>query len=113
MTTHALEELRERLERGDTGLILFPEGARSRDGSLQPFKSGLGRVVAATEVPVVPCAILGAFRAFPPGRRVPRPVRITVRVGQAMTFGSAPKSREGWDAAVVALREAVEGLLEG
>lgn len=92
------------------GLILFPEGARSRDGVMLPFKSGIGRIVAGTSVPVIPCWLDGAFAAFPPGKWVPRPRKLVVRVGKAMTFADVAADRAGYDAITVRLREAVEGL---
>ena len=60
--SHALKDLRKRLVDEPCGLILFPEGARSRDGSLLPFKVGLGMLIAGTSVPVIPCYLDGAFR---------------------------------------------------
>ena len=56
---HALAELKDRLISEPCGYILFPEGGRSRDGSVLPFKPGLGMIVAGTTVPVIPCAIAG------------------------------------------------------
>ena len=61
--THALDELRERLVGEPAIYILFPEGTRARDGKMGKFKPGLGRIVAASEVPVVPCHLAGAFQA--------------------------------------------------
>lgn len=109
-TTHALEELRERLSRGHSGYILFPEGARSRDGTMQPFKAGLGMLVAGTSIPVVPCFIKGAFRAMPPDRSIPRPRRIRIRVGPAMSFESVTSDREGWLVVADRSKQAVQSL---
>jgi 1-acyl-sn-glycerol-3-phosphate acyltransferase len=113
VTTHALDDLRERLRQGDTGLILFPEGSRTRDGGLLPFKSGLGRLVTGLAVPVFPCAITGAFKAFPPGRMLPRPAGIGVRVAEPISFETTPNTRDGWDSVAETLRAAVDGLLVG
>src|SRR5690242_14369606 len=70
---HALAELRARLVEEPCGYILFPEGTRSRDGRMQPFKAGLGMLIASTTVPVVPCHLAQTFEAFPPQARFPRP----------------------------------------
>ena len=75
-----------------------------------PFKSGLGSLVAGTPVPVIPCHMDGPYRALPFGHRVPRPVRITVRIGAPLTFESQPGTREGWIAIVRRCEEAVRGL---
>jgi len=110
VTTHALDELRERLARGQSGYILFPEGARSRDGNMLAFKSGLGMLVAGTEVPVVPCHIAGAFDAMPPDRTIPRPRRLRVKLGKALTFEGIENVREGWAQVAESARCAVVAL---
>jgi len=109
-TTHALEELRERLARGHSGYILFPEGARSRDGNMLPFKAGLGMLVAGTKIPVVPCYIKGTFEAMPADRTIPRPRRIRIRVGPSMSFESATQDREGWSSVADTAKSAVQAL---
>ena len=109
-TTHALEELRERLARGHSGYILFPEGARSRDNALMPFKAGLGMLVAGTTIPVIPCYIKGAYRAMPPDRTIPRPRRIRIRVGAPLSFESATSDRDGWASVAEQSRRAVDAL---
>jgi 1-acyl-sn-glycerol-3-phosphate acyltransferase len=61
-------------------LIVFPEGTRSPDGTLQSPKPGVGFIVAKTQVPVVPARIFGSFAAFGKGDKVPHlgsPVMIT------------------------------------
>ncbi|MFW5955094.1 MAG: AMP-binding protein, partial [Guyparkeria sp.] len=68
------------LERGHT-LVWFPEGRRSPDGSLQPFRPGIGRVLRAQPVPVIPVWIEGTRELMPPGRILPRPGRVRVIVG--------------------------------
>ncbi|WP_024328416.1 AMP-binding protein [Thioalkalivibrio sp. ALR17-21] len=63
------------------GLIWFPEGQRSPDGSLQPLRPGIGLVLAAQPVPVVPVWIEGTREVMAPGQRLPRPggkVRIVI-----------------------------------
>ena len=57
---------------GNCGLILFPEGTRSRDGRLQKPKSGVGLMACRTGAAVVPARIFGSFEAFPRGRKLPR-----------------------------------------
>lgn len=59
-------------------LVIFPEGGRSPDGRLQAFRPGAFRLALATGAPVVPVTIAGAFEAWPTGRRLPRPGRITI-----------------------------------
>jgi 1-acyl-sn-glycerol-3-phosphate acyltransferase len=54
------------LEQGSC-LVLFPEGTRSRDGSLLPFKKGPFFLAKASGAPVVPVSIVGATRMLPKG----------------------------------------------
>jgi 1-acyl-sn-glycerol-3-phosphate acyltransferase len=107
---HALDELKKRLLEEPCGLILFPEGKRSRDGEPASFKAGLGMLTAGTAVPVVPCYLSGVFEAFPPNSRWPRPRKIRVKVGQPMVFDSVPTGREGWNRIATDAQEAVRRL---
>lgn len=66
------------LRRGH-GLAWFPEGIRSADGQLQPFKAGIGVLLAhRNDIPVVPVVLRGTFEAWPRSRRLPRFRRISV-----------------------------------
>ena len=62
----------------DKGLILFPEGTRSPDGSLQAPKAGVGLICCRAQVPVVPVRIFGSFEAYGKvrGLRLGTPVSI-------------------------------------
>jgi 1-acyl-sn-glycerol-3-phosphate acyltransferase len=93
---HALEKLRQRLLEEPCSYILFPEGTRSRDGQLSPFKPGLGMLVAQTNVPVVPCYLDGCYQALTPNQRWPRPRRIRLHIGDPLTFAAVANNREGW-----------------
>jgi 1-acyl-sn-glycerol-3-phosphate acyltransferase len=63
-------------------VLLFPEGARCRDGAVSVFQSGMLVLVRRTGAPVVPVAIEGAFDIWPRTRRYPRlRGRIMLRVG--------------------------------
>lgn len=108
---HALAELKERLVNEPCGFILFPEGGRSRDGSLLHFKAGLGMIVAGTAVPVVPCAIEGAARAWPADSSWPRPRKVSLRIGTALRFESVPNDRSGWEQVARATEDAVRTLI--
>jgi 1-acyl-sn-glycerol-3-phosphate acyltransferase len=68
-------------------IILFPEGTRTRDGNLQPARSGIGLTVIKSNAPVVPVRVFGTFKAFGRQARFPRPCsRIAVKYGQPMSF---------------------------
>ena len=51
-------------------LIVFPEGTRSRDGELHPFKKGAFRMAIATQLPVVPVTVNGTGEVWPPGSKL-------------------------------------------
>lgn len=107
---HALAEIRERLVGEPCGLVLFPEGARSRDGEMLPVKAGIGMIVGGTDVPVVPCWLEGCFRAMPPMKLVPRPRKISVHVGEPVRFGHVENKREGWDFVARELEQRIRAL---
>jgi 1-acyl-sn-glycerol-3-phosphate acyltransferase len=62
--------LRE-LERGGS-LLLFPEGGRTLDGALRPFKAGFLIIARRSGAPVVPLALEGAYDIWPKSRLFPR-----------------------------------------
>lgn len=107
---HALQALRERLLGEPCGYVLFPEGTRSRDGTMAPFKPGLGMLVAGTPVPVVPCHLSGAHAALPPRARVPRPRRLRLRVGEPLSFAGVADERSGWQEVAARVEAAVRRL---
>lgn len=92
----ALGVLRDRLASGECIFIVFPEGTRSRDGRQNPFKPGIGMLVAATDVPVIPCHLDGAHEAWPPDRKFPRRGTVRVRYGKSLTFSQSRNGKEGW-----------------
>lgn len=53
-------------------LTVFPEGHRSRDGSLLRLRQGAARLACAHDVPLIPVTIVGAFEAWPRHRWLPR-----------------------------------------
>jgi len=106
----ALADLRHKLLDEPCGMILFPEGARTRDGALMRFKPGIGMLVAGTRVKVVPCWIEGAFEALGADAKVPKPKRLTLNIGPALVFEGVPDEREGWERVAWEIRMAVEGL---
>jgi 1-acyl-sn-glycerol-3-phosphate acyltransferase len=61
-----LEECRRTLE-GGMSIMLFPEGTRSRDGKLLPFKDGAFRLAIESHVPLLPLALAGTRRCRPKG----------------------------------------------
>jgi 1-acyl-sn-glycerol-3-phosphate acyltransferase len=80
-----LRAILERLLAGGA-IILFPEGTRTRDGKLQPARSGIGLTVIKSAAPVVPVRVFGTFEAYGRHLRLPRPRRVAVKYGKPMDF---------------------------
>jgi 1-acyl-sn-glycerol-3-phosphate acyltransferase len=70
----------ERLKIGEKVLV-FPEGTRSPDGQLHPFKGGLALIARRAKVPLLPMAIAGAYEAWPRRQKLPMPRTIQMVVG--------------------------------
>jgi len=71
----------ERIAEGSSVLI-FPEGTRSKDGILQPFKAGAFLLAIKAGVPVVPIGINNAATLLPKGTLLPHPGEIVIRIGE-------------------------------
>jgi len=106
----AMADLRHKLVNEPCGLILFPEGARTRDGALLKFKPGIGMLVAQTPVKVVPCWIEGAFEALGADTKFPKPTRLSLNIGPPLDFEHVSSDREGWEQIASEIRGAVERL---
>ena len=70
------------------GIILFPEGTRTKDGKLQPARSGIGLTVIKSTAPVVPVRVFGTFEAYGRNHKIPRPRRVIVKYGRPMNFAA-------------------------
>jgi long-chain acyl-CoA synthetase len=65
-------------------ILIFPEGTRSPDGRLQPFKLGIGLLARELGLPVVPVHLSGLHAILPKGRSWPRRGSVTVTVGEPL-----------------------------
>ncbi len=71
----------------NNGLLVFPEGTRSLDGNLQPFKQGvLSLLIYGPTVPIIPTYIEGTYHALPKGKNLPKKHRIRIMFGEPLTF---------------------------
>lgn len=77
------------LERGDS-LIFYPEGTRSTNGAIQPFRKGIGLLVQGKPYSVLPAFITGTHEALAKGRCIPRATRIKVHIGSPESFQNVP-----------------------
>jgi 1-acyl-sn-glycerol-3-phosphate acyltransferase len=105
----AVRTLREAAERvrGGRSVVFFPEGTRSKDGKLAPFKKGGFHLALAAGVPVVPVAIAGSHRILPPGSLHVRPGPLRVHLMEPLD----PAREGGAEGLAAATRSAVAGAL--
>ncbi|UNS95648.1 1-acyl-sn-glycerol-3-phosphate acyltransferase [Streptomyces tubbatahanensis] len=81
----AIDEGLRVLRRGEL-LGIYPEGTRSHDGRLYKGRVGVAAMALGAGVKVVPCAMVGTFELQPPGRKLPRMGRVTIRFGEPLDF---------------------------
>ena len=80
--------LLRRLEEGRV-VCVYPEGERSWDGRIQPFRKGTLRLLLRAGVPVIPVGIDGTYDAWPRWASSPRKGRLVrVRLGEPILFGA-------------------------
>lgn len=83
-----IKETLKRLKNGEMALI-FPEGARTFDGEIAPFRRGYLTLALRGGAAIVPCAIQGVFEAWPRTRLLPRSGRFFVMYGEPIPFETA------------------------
>jgi 1-acyl-sn-glycerol-3-phosphate acyltransferase len=109
--TRAVASLDEVVEKVRTGMpvLFFPEGTRSREESLLPFKKGAFAIALKTGLPIVPVSISGGLAILPKGSIAIRPGTIVIRYGAPIaSVGPVAMTREELAARV---RDAVEAGL--
>ena len=105
----------EVLEQG-RALGICPEAGRSKEGPMNPLKTGTARLAIESGAPIVPVTITGAFDAWPSSRRLPWPRKITVKYHPPMMLDGAEAAARGEERAyqeqvTAELRETIERRL--
>lgn len=75
----------EMIDRGYS-ILIFPEGARTLDGEIHEFMSGIGYMVANMKLPVVPIKVDGFFHILPAGKSIPRFGPSSIKFGKPIYF---------------------------
>jgi len=93
-------------------LLVFPEGTRGEEGVLRPAKAGAGMLAVLGAARVVPVYVSGSGRAWPRGRRFPRPARVTVTFGPPLPVvaGGSANRKDDYEAVSRAMMAAIAGL---
>ena len=60
--------------------MIFPEGGRTHDGTLQPFKEGGAYIAIRAGVPVVPMALIGTRKVLPYGSGLIQSGEVRLRI---------------------------------
>ena len=74
-----LSRLVKQMQKERLSVVMLPEGTRSQDGELQPFKKGAFHLALQAGVPIYPIVAAGAYALMPRHRLVPFPGTIRVR----------------------------------
>lgn len=83
------------LLRSGKSLLIFPEGERSIDGQLLPFKKGIGVLACELSVPIIPVKIEGSYQAWPPDAPLPHLLHpIKIKIGKSLTI--TPSMIQTW-----------------
>ena len=109
-STQAVGSLNAAAERVRCGisLLAYPEGTRSRDGQIKPFKKGPFVLALQAGVPIVPIAIEGSMRCMPAHLRPFRPGVVRMAIGAPIPTAGMPMEKR--DELVQKAHEAVLAL---
>jgi 1-acyl-sn-glycerol-3-phosphate acyltransferase len=107
----ALEQCRDRLMK-HVSVMIMPEGTRSADGRLGPFRDGAFRLAVETGCPILPIAVAGTRNAIAKGSWVMNRARAVARVLPpvetiGLTLEDVPALREKVRAMIAEAREAL------
>jgi long-chain acyl-CoA synthetase len=100
-------------------LLIFPEGTRSPDGTLQEFKPAIAYLSFAAGADILPVHLSGTHEAMPKGAFAPDPRKnrkLKVRIGEPLSYGELRKATEGMSRSAAhrevtrRVREAIEAL---
>ena len=73
---------------------VYPEGERSWDGQLQPFRRGTIRLLLKAGVPIIPCGVVGSYDVWPRWSKTVRRRRVRVEFGKAIQWPAMNRREE-------------------
>ncbi len=107
--TGAIRDVLERLETGGA-VVMFPEGTRSPDGCIHPFKRGMALLLKRAKCPIVPVGIDGFTNTWPRIAARPHVRGRTLAVVYGEPFDPEDLLRDGPDEALVRVAKAIDAL---
>lgn len=106
---NAFKTALNRLSHGK-GILIFPEGTRSKDGNFQEPKPGIGFLQRASGASIVPCYIKGSMEAWPRHSKFPRCRPVSVYFGKSLKLEkTSGRKREYYE---YVAREAMRAIKE-
>lgn len=103
---NSILRLAEVLKRGKN-LVIFPEGSRTRDGKMLPFKKTFAILSSELQIPIIPVCISGAFEAMPRGQRFPKALPIKVQYLPPIL----PQTGEDYEAVALRVQTSIQSAL--
>jgi 1-acyl-sn-glycerol-3-phosphate acyltransferase len=97
----------ERIRAG-ANILAFPEGTRSRDGRVLPFKKGPFALAVEAQVSIIPVAIHGTHKVLPRGGLKYRPNEVRLKVGKPIPTAGLKAAQR--DALIHEVRQALARL---
>lgn len=104
---HVSQIASEFIQNGGKSIVILPEGSRSKDHSIRPFKKGVVLLSQSTNLKVVPAYIKDSGLRWPKGSFYIKPGKIHVEIGQAITANELTS-----DQGIELLRERIISLKE-
>lgn len=105
----SIENAVKRLKNDNVSLILFPEGTRSKDGKVAPFKQGSFALAQKAGVSVVPVAITGALGLLPKHSIFVNPGEVHLNIGDPVEIKTDMTKAEMAEKFHQIIQDAVEG----
>ena len=104
---NSILKLSEVLKQGKN-VIIFPEGSRSFDGDMVPFKKTFAILSKELNVPVIPVCIRGAYGVLPRGSRWIKPKKIEVEYLEPLM----PENGYTYDSVSDKVRDSIQKVLK-
>jgi len=92
---HMMETCRRNIQKG-ISIMIFPEGTRSRDGALLPFKEGAFRIAIENKIPILPVILDGSSKAVhTKGLMIKEKQNIIIKILDEIPYDSFPSYNPG------------------